>query len=221
MDPVFHFVEYLSQQVPGIKLVKKSKSRMMRILNFFCFFNENFMTSTITVIGKTIYIPDRIPHDLKLISIVAHEYVHIKDFKRYGILGFFLRYSFPQIFALFSIFALGALWSIACLIALFSLIFLIPQDAPWRVTLEKRAYGMSLLFNLWTQGTVTPTQIQSTIDVLHGSTYYWPGGSPALSRMYFDILIESAKHGVLPPEPEYADVWRYLNQEKYLVKPTT
>jgi len=39
--------------------------------------------------------------------------------------------------------------------------------------------------------------------------------------MYFDILIESAKHGVLPPEPEYADVWRYLNQEKYLVKPTT
>jgi hypothetical protein len=41
-----------------------------------------------------------------------------------------------------------------------------------------------------------------------------------MSRAYFETILESAKNGVLPPDPAYADVWRYLNQEKYLIKPT-
>lgn len=218
MDPVFHFVEYLNTLIPGIKLVEKKKSRFMRFLNFFCFFNRRFMTRTTTVFGKTIYLPSEIPHDLGMIKIIAHEYTHIRDYQRLGRIRFLLKYTFPQWMALFSLLTFFALVNWGWWIALGFLFFLLPLEASGRVELEKRAYGMTLLFHLWTCGVVSQSLIQSTVDVLHSSTYYWPGGLPSMSRSYFECLIESAKRGVLPPEPEYADIWRYLNQENYLIK---
>lgn len=218
MDPAYHFVEYLKQYVVGIKLVNKRDSLLMRVLGFFCFFNKRFMTHTTTALGKTIYIPSETPHDLALMRIIAHEYVHLRDFQRQGTICVLIQYCRPQLGALFSLLSLGAFWSPLWLISLASLLFLLPGNAPHRIDIERRAYGMTLLFNLWISGSVSPTQIQSTVDTLHGPIYYWPGGTPILNRTYFECIIESAKHGVLPPDPEYADVWRYLNQENYLFK---
>lgn len=220
MDPVFHFVDYLRQQIPGIKLVEKKNSRLMKFLGFFAFFNPRFMTTTTTVVGKTIYLPSQVPHDLSLIRIIAHEYVHLKDYQRWGWAVFLIKYSLPQCLALFSVFAFLAFFWWQWIFALLWVFFLFPWDASQRLDIEKRAYTMSLLFTLWTRGSVTPTTIQSAVDTMHGPAYYWPGGSPVMSRAYFETTIESAKHGVLPPEPAYADVWRYLSQEKYLIKPT-
>lgn len=218
MDPISHFVEYLCQLTPGIKLVEKERSLLMKILGKLLFFNKRFMTHTTTVLGKTIYTPSQIPHDLALMGIVAHEYVHIRDAQRLGFVKFALGYTFPQNLTLLALLSLLAFWEPAFVGFLIFIEAIFPWPAFYRIGIEKKAYAMSLLFKLWAQGKVHQSTVDSIVDILHGSTYYWPGGNKKLSQFYFGIVLEDAQHGILPVGDEFQDVWRYLEKERYLVK---
>ena len=49
-------IEY---EFPDFKIVSKQDSKLMRILGKILFFNKDFMTRYITVIGNTVYVPSK------------------------------------------------------------------------------------------------------------------------------------------------------------------
>lgn len=220
MDPVFHFVDYLKERLPGIKLVEKKKSWFMKILGWLCFFNRNFMTTTTTTIGKTIYLPTQVPHDLELIGIIAHEYIHLWDVQREGKVRFYLRYAFPQVMGLFGFVSCFAAYNIS--LVMFALFFVCfwPSEAPFRREYEQRAYAMSVVFEQWTRPSLNPKMIDNIVDILHGPSYYWLGGRKEFSKFYFEAVLEDCRRGIYPPGKEYLDVYSYLQQEKYLNQPS-
>lgn len=219
MDPVLHFIKYLRKTIPGIKLVEKKNSRLMKFLGFVCFFNKNFMTTTTTFFGNTIYLPTHIPHDLGLMQIIAHEYVHICDMKRMGKVKFLFLYLFPQSLILIPLLILLA-WRPSDLFSCASLIIvaaatLIPGHAHWRIEYEQKAYAMTLLFDLWVRSYVSTAVVEKIVDIIHGPSYYWSGGNKKHSMFYFEIVLEDARRGILPVGDEFQNVWKYLNEEKY------
>jgi len=218
MDPISHFVEYLCQFIPGIKLVEKKQSLLMKLLGKLLFFNKRFMTHTTTVLGKTIYLPSQVSRDLSLMSIIAHEYVHIQDAKRMGFIKFALQYTFPQNLTLLALFTLLTPWEPSFIGFLIFIEALFPWPSFYRIEIEMRAYSMSLLFELWTKGHTRLKAIDETVDILHGPTYYWPGGNKKLSQFYFKIILEDAQHGILPTGNAFREVWRYLEKEKYVTR---
>lgn len=131
----------VGQNLYDVKIAFKNESKFMRILSWLLFFNKKFMTSYITVIGKTVYFPSRSWLDSNRDSaaqILCHEFVHISDEENVGSLAFRLSYLFPQwlgVFALASIFV--GPW------ALIFLFFLLPLPAPFRTFWELRGYAMT------------------------------------------------------------------------------
>lgn len=124
--------------IPGIRVVRKSDSRLMRVLDKLLFFVPNFMTWYTTVIGKTIYTPNGKISDRAL----AHEVQHIMDAQKYG-LRYHLAYFMPQCLALLAILAIW--W----LPALLFLLFLLPIPSPGRMWIERRGYLMSAAWDVW------------------------------------------------------------------------
>jgi hypothetical protein len=84
------------------RIVKKEDSRLMRVIEKLLFFNPMFMREYITTIGTTIYAPGG-EIDPK---VLAHELVHVADYKRWGIL-FSLSY---LLFPLPAVFTMRAYW---------------------------------------------------------------------------------------------------------------
>jgi hypothetical protein len=113
---------------------------LQALIGWFC---PGFLTHYTTVIGSTIYFPDREyirqnPESAML--TLSHEVVHLLDADRISWPLFGLAYLFPQVLAL------GALlfpwlgpWS------LFFLFFLLPIPSPLRAHFELRAYAIDLL----------------------------------------------------------------------------
>ena len=125
----------------GIRIAFKNESNLMRVLSFFLFFNKNFMTRYITVIGRTIYFPSKEWLDenrARAAHALCHEFVHISDEQNVGSVVFRLSYLFPQCMALFALcgFFVGPA-------ALLFLIFLLPLPAPFRTFWELRGYAMT------------------------------------------------------------------------------
>jgi hypothetical protein len=159
---VFH----IEKQIPGFQLCSKKESTLMRILSVVLFFNKGFMGKYVTTIYPRVYVP-QIPWNSSLesrISVLAHEFVHLRDRKRLG-WAFNLLYLSPQIFALF---ALGAFWNIWWLSALF---FLLPLPSPGRAWLEFRAYKVSIAMH-WYLGKHKTNTVWLREQFV-GSGYYW------------------------------------------------
>ena len=95
-------IEY---EFPDFKIVDKRESKLMRLLSKLLFFNKNFMSRYITVIGNTVYVPtkDWVKEDAyRALSVFCHEWVHMKDNRRLG--PFFkLLYLSPQIFSFLAV----------------------------------------------------------------------------------------------------------------------
>ena len=139
-DP-YDSVTSLGRKLYDVKIAFKDESKFMRMLSMILFFNKDFMTRYITVIGKTVYFPSRTW--LKKNRAVAarslcHEFVHISDEKNVGSLVFRISYLFPQCMALF---ALASLFVGPK--ALLFLLFLLPLPAPFRTFWELRGYAMT------------------------------------------------------------------------------
>ena len=98
-------IEY---EFPDFKIVEKQDSKLMRILGKVLFFNKNFMTRYITVIGNTVYVPSKQwvkDNPYNALEVFCHEWVHMKDNRDLGPI-FKILYLTPQIFAGCALFSL-------------------------------------------------------------------------------------------------------------------
>jgi hypothetical protein len=139
----------LQKDEPSIRIRYKDSSWFMKLLGALLFFNKGFTTKYITTIGSTIYFPSEqmiTSNPIDGCVAICHEYVHIKDSKRYGRLLFSFMYLFPQILALLAFVALPVLFISfkISLIFIGFLIFAAPLPAYWRSQLEVRGYSMTL-----------------------------------------------------------------------------
>ncbi|MCI4669141.1 MAG: hypothetical protein MRZ79_13480 [Bacteroidia bacterium] len=138
-----YLVEELEKVAP-FKIKFKDESWEMHLLNVLVFwFNPGFLTQYTTVIGKTIYFPDKNYiryNETSAMKTLVHEMVHILDARNQGVGFFALGYLFPQILTL-GVFAFPFLgwWS------LLFLIFALPIPAPFRAESEARAYALDVL----------------------------------------------------------------------------
>lgn len=139
------FVSALKTKSPDFKIAFKNESLLMKILRYVLFFNPSFMNGYVTTIGSTIYFPSKVRFELSpefsTLMTLAHEYQHVKDAEKYGIL-FYLGYLFPLCLlplALVTFFFFP--WWISLIMCL---VTLAPWPAPWRKYFEHRGYTMSL-----------------------------------------------------------------------------
>ena len=143
MSRLDHLIEELQFVIP-FRIRFKDESWEMRLLNIFVFwFCPDFMTHYTTVIGSTIYFPNRSYLEMReerAMQTLAHEVVHMLDAERWSTPLFMAGYLFPQILTLgVFTFPLFGWWS------LLFLVFLVPFPAPFRAYFESRAYAMDVL----------------------------------------------------------------------------
>lgn len=139
----YQFYSILNKKTKNGFVIKfKDESLLMKILSKILFFNKDFLTKYTTTIGKTIYFPNRAyvedSENDDCLIILAHEFVHVRDGERLGLL-FSLIYLFPQILTL--LFLAVAPISIY---GLFLLLFLLPLPEYGRMLLELRAYSSNI-----------------------------------------------------------------------------
>lgn len=93
------FQAAVQKDVPSFKLAYKDTTWWMKVLGFFSApFNPTFMTGYITTLGNTVYFPSQSYYEgspKSSFSVLAHEYVHLKDSAKYPIL-YQLSYALPQ-----------------------------------------------------------------------------------------------------------------------------
>ena len=160
---------HIETNIPSFELRSKEDSMIFTILSKIFFFNKNIQTRFITTLYPHVYLP-RLPYqstfrdDASAIEILAHEYIHLKDRKKYGWL-FNFAYLSPQIFALFAPLALLEPWW------LLSLIALLPFPSPGRAWIEFRGYKTSLAVYYWLHG--KKHDIDFIVKQFTGSGYYW------------------------------------------------
>jgi len=133
------------------------------------FFNKNFMTRYITVIGSTVYVPSKQrmkENPYAALEVLCHEWVHMKDNKAMGPL-FKLLYLTPQIFSLV---ALASLWT-GNLWWLGFLVFLLPFPSFGRSELEMRAYSVSMAVAWWVLE--QEPDYEKISKYFTSSAYYW------------------------------------------------
>ena len=122
----------------------KDEAWEMQALYLFVFwFCPDFLTRFTTVIGRTIYFPNRQyleRYPQVATRTLAHEAVHLLDQQRWGKGLFILSYLFPQILSL-GVFLFPFMGPFSLLF----LLFLAPWPAPFRAHIEARAYAMDYL----------------------------------------------------------------------------
>lgn len=202
------FEEVTKKHAPEAKIVRKADSWLMKTIGFFLKpFNPEFMSTYITTLGRTIYVPDGFYDDdeMQTLSVLAHETQHIIDYQNSPVL-FSLSYLFPQCLALLSLFALfGFLnpWMWLCLIAL---CFLAPIPAPWRYRAELNGYRVSILLSrvLFHHTESERTQVHDWIksQMTTGSYYFaWPFSSK---------IDQDLKNESFIMEPRYQEIIEFL-----------
>ena len=188
-------LHHIENNIPGFKIVRKSKSDLMGFLSMLLFFNRHFLTKYVTTIYPRVYVPDswgrsKRGHQVEL-SVLAHEYVHLYDRKRLGWL-FNILYLSPQIFALGT---LGAFWNVWWLLCLF---FLLPLPSPGRAWLEFRGYRMNLAIFYWTNK--RECGINWIVKEFTSSNYYFMMPFGKYIRKKFEKAFEDIKRNKLTPE---------------------
>lgn len=140
------FVEQcIKAEFPKFELVDKRESTLMKVISKILFFNPNFMTKFITVIGSKVYVPAKPwkkANPYGAIEILCHEWVHMKDAKSMKFRFKFL-YLFPQILAVLAVLGFWNPWFFLALLCA------APIPAPWRTKLELRGYTMSMSVRWW------------------------------------------------------------------------
>ena len=159
---------HIYKNIPGFQILEKENSRLMRLLSFLFFFNKKFMSNYTTTIYPKVYFPKSIlgsGDPIQKITIMAHEYVHMSDRKRLGIL-FNILYLSPQIFAPLALLAIwfSNLW-------LLCLLFLLPIPSIGRAYFEYKAYKMSIFIYYYFIGRIP--DLEFFVNEFTTSNYYW------------------------------------------------
>lgn len=212
------FVDHIQEVTPGLRIVKKEDSRLMRFLAIILFFNKGFMTEYTTTIGKTIYMPSQTlsSSGTAIIVTLAHEAQHIWDFYRFRFMPipWAILYLFPQILAPLALLSFLAVeYSNWWLVSLSFLIFLAPLPAPFRMIIERRGYLVSLACCHWMWNNADSTTIENVVNQFTGWEYYkmWPFYG-SLTRWFKDELY-FIKEGSFP-SPVYRSALKFLRKEK-------
>ena len=154
---------------PDFKIVSKQDSKLMKFLAKVLFFNKDFMTRYVTVIGQTVYVPSKdwmkFNPAAALITL-SHEWAHMKDNRKWKFL-YTLAYLSPQIFSLV---ALASLWT-GNLWWLGFLAFLLPFPSLGRSELEMRAYSVSMAVAWWVLE--QEPDYEKISKYFTSSAYYW------------------------------------------------
>ena len=143
METFERLAEELGKHVP-FRIRFKDESTEMEVLDAFVgWYCPDFMTNYTTVIGSTVYFPNRYEFSSQPYAAtrsLAHEAVHMLDAHRYSNILFSIGYLFPQLLVfgvlLFPFIGLHALWF---------LLFALPLPSPIRFYFESRAYAIDVL----------------------------------------------------------------------------
>jgi hypothetical protein len=108
-------------------------------------------------------------------KVLAHEYVHLLDRKKYPRL-FELMYAFPLWLALLAVGTIGAIFHPWFYLFLISLSALLPWPAFMRSNLEMRGYSMNIAINMWRHGGIKQETRDWIEKMFTGWDYYrmWP-----------------------------------------------
>ena len=181
--------------IPNFEIVSKTTSFLMKVLSIILFFNRSFMTSYISVIYPRMYVP-KLPwkenDHYSAILVLAHEWVHLSDRKRFGLL-FDIGYLFPQCLAFLSLLApFLSVWWLLCLL------FLLPIPSPTRAWLEFRGYSMTMACKWWLTGNeINYYWIERQFV---GQWYYFMWPFKGIIRKMFEKQMEKIKNDDLSPE---------------------
>ena len=186
--------KHVRENIPGFEVIEKSQSPMMRFLDNVLFFVKGFMTSFTTTSYPKIYVPSMTRWDTNhtnTISVLAHEYVHLKDRKRLGWFFNFL-YLSPQILSVFALLAPLNLWF------LLFLLFLLPVPSPGRAWAEVRGYRMTIAAYYWL--VAGKYNLDHVVGHFVGPNYYWMWPFKKYVRNLFEKEYENIQNDILTPE---------------------
>ena len=163
-------LEHMRTQIPGFEIRSKQDSRFMKYLSKLLFFNKAFLYKYVTTLYPRVYVPE-LPwledKPISAISVLAHEYVHLKDRKKMKWLFNFL-YLFPQNLSFFFLLFPFSNWWLLCLL------FLLPIPSPSRAWLEYRGYRMTLfVYEYYGLAGNLDDFVDWIAEHFVNSTYYW------------------------------------------------
>lgn len=169
-------IQKIKEEIPGFDIKFKDKSSGVYTAIFFLasLFNKRFMTNFTTVLGKTIWFPTKEffeADDYRTFSILAHEYVHLLDKKKWGIL-FNISYLFPQILFLLSFISLFAFFDTNFLWFLVFSIFILPFPSIFRRIWEMRGYTITMYVDYITYNSSDSSIQNNILKNLTGWEYY-------------------------------------------------
>lgn len=157
------FVEQIKSEFPSFEVITKENSLWMKIIyavTFMRLWNRYFMETYVTIMFGKVYMPQRFIGTRVGYEILRHEYVHLRDARRWPIL-FELSYLF---FPLPFVFTLRAYW-------------------------EYRAYCETLIVEHERLGYVRASTIDFCIDQFVGSYYLWMCPFPNFVRSKFNNFL--------------------------------
>ena len=158
---------------PTLQVKYKDQSALMKILGKIMFFNPGFMTSYLTTLGTTVYIPNEQyvqDHPQITCDVFIHECTHMYDAKRIGFI-YQLVYAFPQLLSPLMLLLLFVLsWKIVLPLVL---LFLLPLPAPWRVYFERRAYFVQMYVGNKMYGNDPAIDGSTYASWFRDGSYYW------------------------------------------------
>jgi hypothetical protein len=199
--------EVVLNKFPQAKIEFKTDSTLMHFLGFF---SRQFRESMTTVIGNTIYFPDKdflVENYEQGLRMLSHEFVHMVDQTEEQF--FKLRYLLPQILAVFSFISLAAFWNLWFLLALLFLVVLAPGiPSDFRTRVEANAYTMTLFMRF--RGVPINESIENEIthlsSIFLGSGYWYM----ARSRQLVESMLKDRYERLPETHTAFIEVKKWL-----------
>lgn len=159
---------------PSLTIKYKDQSTLMKILGTLMKpINPDFMTSYLSTIGDTVYLPSETyatQNPQAFTDVFIHECTHMYDEKRIGF-WYTLAYIFPQILAPICLLLMFLVtWKIMLPLAI---LFLLPLPAPWRAYFEKRAYFVQMYAGNKLWGSDPVKDGETYAQWFRTGDYYW------------------------------------------------
>jgi hypothetical protein len=213
------FDEVVLKVNPKASLKAKSTSVLQRALGFafknIVPFNPLYMQQYITVVGDTIWMPEKDLGEGALFQTLVHENIHFKQKKKYGNALFSFLYLSPLTVGLVGLVLALAFHS--WIVALSALVLLAPLPAYFRFSWEVEAYRTSLILANHSASTSNYRGIDLVaiernrqltawvVSQLAGKFYYfaWP-----FKKHVETVLNDAGKSN----DPIYADLHAFLSQ---------
>jgi hypothetical protein len=212
-------IEEIKRDIPNFSVEIKEDSKLMQALAVpVSLFNERFLSAYITTIYPKVFFPaNSLQEELSAFNVLAHEWIHLRQAKKDGVILAWFKYLFPQSLSLLALFAILAPLTPYALLCLCFLVFLAPMPAPWRAKAEMEAYAMSL-YVLHKEKTLSQIEIEEYKQFLEkefvGHAYYfmWPFAENFSEK--FDQKIEKIISGKYDQEYPFSKISELISERK-------